>query len=311
MNNSIAYRRTCTRDSLDGLAVGDGFGDKLFFYMNQFQDKMLDELFSARVLPPRPWTYTDDTQMALSLVETLFQHNQIEQDFLAQSFARHFERTRGYGPAMYKLLPRFQMGEAWKSAASSLFNGQGSFGNGAAMRVAPLGAYFSDDIALVVRQAALSAEVTHRHPEAIAGAIAIAVATAYAVRCRETQQLVVGPAFLSRIISHVPESTVRTGIVKAMTFTNDTPIWKVAMALGNGSGVSAQDTVPFTLWCAAQQLGSYEDAIWLTASGLGDIDTNCAIVGGIVAAYTTAIGIPQMWQERREALPRWHFPTET
>ncbi len=76
--------------------------------------------------------------------------------------------------------------------------------------------------------------------------------------------------------------------------------------LGNGSGVSAQDTVPFALWCAAQHLDDYEAALWLTASGLGDIDTNCAIVGGIVVMSTGLEGVPRSWLLSREPLPDWH-----
>jgi ADP-ribosylglycohydrolase len=308
MEASIHQRRTRALYSLDGLSIGDGFGDKLFFHMNRFQDEMLDDLFRARILPPRRWDYTDDTQMALSIIETLYLHDQIDQDYLAQSFARHFERTRGYGPAMYKLIPLLQIGQSWRTAAASLFDGQGSFGNGAAMRVAPLGAYFADDIDRVVHQATLSAEITHSHPEAIAGAIAIAVATAYASQLRETQQPVDENTFLLQILAHIPESRVRAGVEKAMTIKSNTPVWKVVVTLGNGSGVTAQDTIPFVLWCATQHLTSYEDAIWLTASGLGDIDTNCAMVGGIVAAHTTSSGIPQTWKDCREILPAWAFP---
>jgi ADP-ribosylglycohydrolase len=75
------------------------------------------------------------------------------------------------------------------------------------------------------------------------------------------------------------------------------------MALGNGTRVSAQDTVPFALWCAARHLGDYEEALWQTVSGLGDRDTTCAIVGGIVAVSTGVEGIPGLWLRRREMLP--------
>jgi hypothetical protein len=44
--------------------------------------------------------------------------------------------------------------------------------------------------------------------------------------------------------------------------------------------VTAQATVPFVPCCAAQQLDNYSDALWLTATGSGDIDTNCAMVVG-------------------------------
>ena len=52
--------------------------------------------------------------------------------------------------------------------------------------------------------------------------------------------------------------------------------------LGNGTALSAQDTVPYVLWCAAEQLYSHGHALWLTARGFGDVDTTCAMVGGIV-----------------------------
>ena len=65
------------------------------------------------------------------------------------------------------------------------------------------------------------------------------------------------------------------------------------------------DTVPFCLWCAGEQLDRYDEALWLTASAGGDIDTNCAIVGGIVANYVGEEGIPLNWRAGREPLPAW------
>ena len=50
---------------------------------------------------------------------------------------------------------------------------------------------------------------------------------------------------------------------------------------------------------------SYEEALWLTVSGLGDRDTTCAMVGGIVALYTGVKGIPAPWMQAREPLPQW------
>jgi ADP-ribosylglycohydrolase len=58
--------------------------------------------------------------------------------------------------------------------------------------------------------------------------------------------------------------------------------------------------VPFCLWAAERHLDSYETALWTTASVLGDMDTTCAIVGGIVAL---ASPIPAEWLAAREPLP--------
>jgi ADP-ribosylglycohydrolase len=57
------------------------------------------------------------------------------------------------------------------------------------------------------------------------------------------------------------------------------------------------------LFCAGAHLDNYEEAIWMTVSGLGDRDTTCAIVGGIVATYTGADAIPSDWLDSREPLP--------
>ena len=51
--------------------------------------------------------------------------------------------------------------------------------------------------------------------------------------------------------------------------------------------------VHVALWCAARYLDDYEEALWLTVSGLGDRDTTCAIVGGIVACCTGSVAIPR------------------
>jgi ADP-ribosylglycohydrolase len=74
---------------------------------------------------------------------------------------------------------------------------------------------------------------------------------------------------------------------------------------GNGRATSAPDTVPFCVWVAAKHPRSFVDAFWAAASAGGDVDTNCAIVGGIIAARTGVAGIPAEWLRRCEPLPAW------
>jgi ADP-ribosylglycohydrolase len=283
--------------------VGDAFGERLFFNAWLLEAEVLHRPLEQRPLPPGHWAYTDDTQMALSIVEVLVRHGGIDQDVLAERFGERFEHWRGYGPAMLDLLPRLKRGFDWRKATPALFSGQGSFGNGAAMRVAPLGAFFADNLAAVVEQAARSAEVTHNHPEAIAGAIAVAVATAIAWQLRGQEMQPRGADVLDLVLPHIPPSTVRVKIEQSRILPAESNIWHVVQTVGNGSRVSAQDTVPYVLWCAAHNLDNYAGAIWRTASGSGDIDTNCAMVGGIVAAFTGSEAIPAEWLRRREALP--------
>ena len=296
-------RRAAAVASLRGLAVGDAIGSCFFVPSN------LDAL-TARELPPDPWYWTDDTEMACSIFAVLDRHGRIDQDALAASFAAHHDFDRGYGPGVNRMLRLVrQEGADWRELVAQAWDGRGSWGNGAAMRVAPLGAYYgadlgdlgSADLEHVVSEAAASAKVTHTHPEGVAGAVAVAVAAAL-VTARDE---VAGGELLRLVVEWTPAGLVRDGIENAISLlTLDDPR-TVSAILGNGREVSAQDTVPFCLWVAAKHSRDYADAFWTTARVGGDIDTNCAIVGGIVAARTGVEAIPGEWLARCERLPDW------
>lgn len=287
-------RRARALASLHGLALGDALGSQFFVPANR-------QALQEQRLPPAPWQWTDDAEMACSVFAVLDQSDAVDQDLLAASFAARHDFDRGYGPSMNRLLRLIREGGSWRKLAQGLFDGQGSWGNGAAMRVAPLGAWFADDLAEAVRQATLSAEVTHAHPEAIAGAVAVAVAAALAAR----QERPDPRAFLDQVLQLTPPGRVHDGIWAARGLAH-VPHAKVAVhELGNGRYTSAEDTVPYTLWAAARHLDDFEQAIWTTASTGGDIDTTCAIVGGIVAAHTGTDGLPAHWLAAREPLPAW------
>src|SRR4030095_10356052 len=139
---------------------------------------------NAKKHAAQTWEYSDDTLMACSIVQNLRQFGAIRPDELAQSFANHWDGQRGYGQGVTRLLTAIQRGVPWHKVTYEMFDGQGSYSNGAAMRVAPLGAFFADDFQVLVNQARASALVTHSHPEGIAGAIAVAVGAAAAHQMR-------------------------------------------------------------------------------------------------------------------------------
>jgi ADP-ribosylglycohydrolase len=277
--------------SLDGLSVGDAFGQLLLEYHPRFD---------PHSPPAGPWMWTDDTHMALSIVEVLIEHGAIEQDALGAAFARRFseEPWRGYAGGARRLLSKLAAGSNWRQLSPTLF-GTGSYGNGAAMRVAPLGAYFAGDPAEAARQADLSAAITHHHPEGRAGAIAVAVAASLAPFRSEL------PAtdYLRSILSYVPDGPTRQGLARAMEIPAGQTI-EAIRHLGTGQKVSAQDTVPFCCWVASRYPLDFGTALRTALSGMGDSDTTCAIVGGIVAL--SCPGIPKAMLESREPLPELH-----
>ena len=287
MDKNIALAKA--KRSLEGLSVGDAFGE-LFFRISPYKTTALD-------LPSGTWRWTDDTHMALSIVEVLAKYGYIDQGALSQAFVRRFsqEPYRGYAGGAVRLLSQIAMGGDWRELSPLLF-GTGSYGNGSAMRVAPLGGYFFDALNQAAGQAKLSAVVTHAHVEGQAGAMAVAAAAALAAH----ETFPRGIDFLKEVLLYVPDSMTQERIELALQISED-DIHTARERLGTGNEVSCQDTVPFCLWCAAHHLDDFERALWTTAKGFGDVDTTCAIVGGIVAL--SAKEIPDLWLKRREPLP--------
>jgi ADP-ribosylglycohydrolase len=243
--------------------------------------------------------------MAIGLYAQLERHGRVQQDELAATFARNHaaEPGRGYGGMAHGILRGIYFGGDWRNVSRSVFNGEGSMGNGAAMRVAPLGAYFADDLARAAEEAKLSAEVTHAHPDGIAGAVAVAVGAAVATAGRGDPPDDVRRRLWDAVLDLTPPSETRDGIADAARLSPDLPPETAAGRLGSGYKVISSDTVPFCLWSAARWIEDYEEAFWATAAGLGDRDTTCAIVGGIAASYAGVKNIPQTWRAERESLP--------
>ncbi|MGW2616810.1 ADP-ribosylglycohydrolase family protein [Streptomyces sp. NPDC001500] len=293
-DSSPAGRLERALASLRGLSVGDALGSQFFVPVNY-------PLLQRRELPSGPWQWTDDTEMACSVVAVLAAHHRIDQDALARSFAEHHDFDRGYGPAVNRLLRLVREGEDWRELSSALFNGQGSWGNGAAMRIAPLGAWYADDPEQATHQAEISAYPTHQHREAVVGAMAVAAAAALAGAPGGPP----GPeALLDAVIALIPRSAVRAGLGRARDMLDYADAATVAAVLGCGRRTSAHDTVPFALWSAARSLSDYETAFWTTAQVGGDVDTTCAIVGGVLAAGKAGAP-PVAWAQRLEDLPEW------
>lgn len=279
--------------SLFGLSIGDAFGETFFG-----NEDLITRRLIYKELAPGNWNITDDTVMAIGIYKLLEQEGTIDQSKLATIFANNYQLDdyRGYGGTAHAILRAIGAGEDWQVVSSRVFDGMGSMGNGAAMRVAPLGAYFHDDVETLIEQARLSAAVTHWNEEAIAGAIAVALAASIVIREPE-----ITPAdFFAFITRHTPGSDTRSKIQKAATLPAHYDIRTIVSILGSGVKMLAQDTVPFALWCAAHHLHDFEAAIWTTVNGLGDRDTTCAIVGSIVSLSAGTECIPKEWVARTE-----------
>ncbi|WP_305786777.1 ADP-ribosylglycohydrolase family protein [Symbioplanes lichenis] len=276
-------RAALAADSLIGLSVGDAVG----------------ALGGDAGAPP--WRWTDDTEEACCVVNAITDGDELvlDQDRLAELLGRHFDPGRGYGRGALMTLRGIRAGTPWPIAAAAAFDGQGSAGNGGAMRAAPLGAWHADSLAHAAAQGARAAEVTHAHPEGVAGAVAVTVAAAAAAGARLSGEPV---DLLGAVIAHTPDSRVRGSLSRAVRLKTAE---EAAYELGNGSGALALDSVPFAVWVAAHHLGDYRTAVETCVAAGGDMDTTAAMAGGVVAAFTGAEGVPKEWLDAREPLPEW------
>ncbi|MDP2339721.1 MAG: ADP-ribosylglycohydrolase family protein [Deltaproteobacteria bacterium] len=286
--------------ALEGLSVGDAFGERFFG-----TEPALRAPRAEKRVPPddggRPWRWTDDTAMSVSVVEELWTHERIIEASLAARFAASYrlEPDRGYGRMAHEILGELAAGVPWQEAAARPFGGTGSKGNGGAMRAAPIGVFF-EDVGVVVDEAIKSALPTHRHPEGIAGAVAIAIAAWSLAQDGHDDDMVWSDCILG-----TPAGKVSENLRAARALPSSSSAEQAAAIVGSGRAVLAEDTVGFCVWSAlrGRSLG-FEVALYETVRGMGDIDTNCAIVGGLLAVPLGTGSIPSTWRAKREPLPR-------
>lgn len=291
MNIELAHK------SLLGLSIGDAFGDSFFGERAMILDKIHN-----RELPKTTWEFTDDTVMAISIVSELAANGAIDQDSLVNRFVKNHDKDplRGYGATVRRILREVGEGGNWKEVASAAFEGMGSMGNGAAMRITALGAFYYDDLSQLKNMTIKASEVTHTHLEAIVGALAVALAASMAAKIGLNKDYPEPNDFIKSILLELPESDTKSKIVKSLSVPYTYRIDTVESILGNGSQIMAKDTVPFSIWCAAHNLMNFEEALWKAVSILGDRDTICAIVGGITILSSKSETVPLEWMESVE-----------
>ncbi|MBC7105290.1 MAG: ADP-ribosylglycohydrolase family protein, partial [Firmicutes bacterium] len=176
--------------------------------------------------------YTDDTHMALGVAESLVACGGFDGGHMAGTFVRNFEREpwRGYGPGPPRIFRRIKGGVPWDRAAEDVYPG-GSFGNGAAMRVAPLGLFYHRNPPRLREMACLSARITHTHPLGKEGA----VLQAYAVAVAAVKGPSGSPAdFLKALKAFAVHEVYRAKLERVRDLLRSREKSEVAARLGNG-----------------------------------------------------------------------------
>jgi poly(ADP-ribose) glycohydrolase ARH3 len=273
-----------------GLAVGDALGAN---FEGQPAEAIAARFPTVRHLIQNPpagelW-YTDDTQMAIGVAETLVDCGCIDERQLCQRFAANYVPGRGYGRGARVILEAMIEGEDHKWLAENHFPG-GSFGNGAAMRVAPVGLMFHNDTGRLWEEAKLSALPTHTHPLGIEGAQLLALAVGLAVSSTEFDR----EDFFNTLAARCSAAEYSGPLQRASLLDNPADL-----ALF-GNGIEAASSVVTAIATFSLSLDSYEQAIGSAILLGGDTDTIAAMAGAISGAFLGWQSIPSHLFEQLE-----------
>lgn len=271
-----------------GTALGDALGAS--FEGSKFTEVNLEHLrFEGR--------WTDDTHMMLGLAESLSANKGFNGEAMTWTFIKNWEREswRGYGPGPPSVFRMIKRGVPWDEAAKHLYSGAGSYGNGAAMRVAPIGLLYYDDHKKLREVATKSAELTHTHDLGKEGAALQAYSVALAIQETDTLDPYI---FLEKLIQFTHSDLYKEKLMKATSLLRNDDRKEVVKNLGNG--IEAFNSVPTAIYSFAKNYHNFTQALRYAISLGGDTDTIGAMTGGIAGAYHGKEECPKIWVDNLE-----------
>jgi len=281
------------RSKFVGCLVGSSIGDSLgsSFEGLWISELKIKESFSGR--------WTDDTHMMIGVAESLIENDGFDGSHMAQTFIRNYEREpwRGYAYGPPQVFKWIRSGVAWNEAAKRLFGGEGSYGNGAAMRVAPVGILYHDDPEQLRSVAYGQSQITHAHELGKEGAALQAYAIALAVNADPSSELETS-AFLGELKDFTHKDMYRRKLEMAEKLLSEKDRRKAVRELGNG--IEAQNSVPTAIYSFLRNYQSFEESLLYAISLGGDTDTIGAMTGAISGAYHGVEAISERWKVRLE-----------
>jgi poly(ADP-ribose) glycohydrolase ARH3 len=283
-----------------GSFLGTAVGDALGAPFEGWYRVGIEEIKSAAEKRPI-LSYTDDTHMMIGVAQSLIRCRGFDGEDMAQTFARNYELDpfRGYGPGPPRVFQLIRSGEAWDKAAQRLYPG-GSYGNGAAMRIAPIGVFCHDNPEELEDITHESSRITHAHNLGIEGAALQAHAIALATNL-EPNSPFSRRDFLARLATYSREDIYKQRLSKIEALFAEQNKGGIVAELGNG--IEAFNSVPAAIFSFLLHYDSFSEAVLYAISLGGDTDTIGAMAGAISGAYLGVESIPDAWKEKLEDMP--------
>jgi len=278
---------------LIGTAIGDALGAR-----REGREMSRSEDIISLAAKLEQLIYSDDTHMTIGIAESLVESKGFNGEHMAQTFIKNYEAEpwRGYGPGPPRIFWMIKSGVAWYIAANRLYRG-GSFGNGSAMRVAPVGLLYSRNLEKLREIAYQSSSITHSHELGKEGAALQACAVALALNTPSDEDID-REAFLSGLQNFIQDQLYKEKVAQIRELLDEQDKAKVVAVLGNG--IEAPRSVPTAIYCFLRQPQSYKDTVIYAISLGGDTDTIAAMAGAISGAYLGIEAIPSEWRAKLE-----------
>lgn len=277
---------------LVGLAVGDALGAPLEFMP---RDEIaatfgeVRELIGGGWLNVEPGEWTDDTQLALAIAESIVRLGRIDPPDIAARFVGWLRTgPKDVGNLTRAAIRYHEQGLPWGEVGPRIvadFPG-GSAGNGSLMRCAPVALFQAQRPAALLRDSAIVSEITHANPLSVWGSIAVNLAIVEFLHGRRD-------GAIERVAGQIPERAVADTLRAAATLPR--------RAVRSGGYVL--ETVGAAFWALAQ--GETFEEVLVAAINLGgDADTVGAVAGALAGARDGVSAIPERWMQQVRAVDR-------
>ncbi len=241
--------------------------------------------------------YTDDTQMTLALATSLVERGRLDAENVSAKYAEFYEPWRGYGGAAHRVMQALQYGADYRGTGRLQFP-DGSFGNGGAMRIAPVGLVYRHAPPDVLHAAVADAILcTHVHPEGVDGAFIQAKAVAAAAKVSPAQ---FDPLQLITELQDACRTTIMLAKLEKVSRGLNNGEDDVTVIASTGNGIRASEAVAAAIWAFLRYGGAPEECIIRAVGFGGDTDTIGAMAGALVGALHGASWIPARWYNNSE-----------
>ena len=285
---------------LRGLLIGTAVGDALGLPAEGLSRGRIQRLYRGdwrhRLVFGRGMI-SDDTEHTIFVAQSLLRHPDAPARFAGRLAwclrGWLWSLPAGIGLATGRAISKLWLGFPPQSS------GVYSAGNGPAMRVAVIGAFFAHDADRRLAYVTASTRMTHTDPKALTGAVAIAELAAWIVRERLTAPPPLDD-FLAVLRRCGPADHDWQGLVDtiAQAAQEDVSVVVLAERLGLAKGVTGyiHHTVPVVAYAWLRHGGDFRATLTAVLDCGGDTDTTGAIVGALAGAICGEDAIPADWR---------------